>query len=183
MRHKLRAHTRLAAQLLATGTAHLVKRAPHDAFWGDGPNGHGENMLGNILMRIRRELRRDREGYATAMTWRVSDPPTECERLPCTLPAIDWGLYDRIERGHIPMEMEDKWFIFLTDGMLRFHRSWTGACIYWVEVGFDEGYTLTRAWVSRDARIYAWPEGSEGSRQEVDTLLSLLTSRFGLMAH
>ena len=32
--------------------------------------------------------------------------------------------------------MEDKWFIFMENGILYFHRSWTGVCIY--QVHFDE---------------------------------------------
>ena len=36
----------------------------------------------------------------------------------------------KISCGYIPMEMEEKWFIFLEDDWLYFHRSWTGYGIY-----------------------------------------------------
>jgi hypothetical protein len=40
------------------------------------------------------------------------------------------GEFERIKRGVIPREMEDKWFVFYEEPWLYFHRSWTGACIY-----------------------------------------------------
>lgn len=42
--------------LVATGDAILVESSPYDKFWGIGPNRNGENMLGRILMKVRREL-------------------------------------------------------------------------------------------------------------------------------
>ena len=36
----------------------------------------------------------------------------------------------RIRTGLLPRQMEDKWFIYWSDGRLCFHRSWTGSCIY-----------------------------------------------------
>lgn len=38
-----------------------------------------------------------------------------------------------IEKGFIPLEMEDKWFIFCEENMIYFHRSWSGDCIYIAE--------------------------------------------------
>lgn len=46
----------LRALLLSTGTYELVENSPHDAFWGAGPHGRGQNMLGRLLMRVRAEL-------------------------------------------------------------------------------------------------------------------------------
>jgi O-acetyl-ADP-ribose deacetylase (regulator of RNase III) len=48
-----------------------------------------------------------------------------------------------IERGLIPHEMEDKWFIFHEDGRLYVHRSWTGLCCY--EVAWERG-AISEAW-------------------------------------
>lgn len=36
----------------------------------------------------------------------------------------------RIKRGFIPEAMEDKWLIDFSRNRLRFHRSWTGFCVY-----------------------------------------------------
>ena len=41
----------------------------------------------------------------------------------------------QISQGLVPQAMEDKWFIYLDeDDWLYFHRSWTGACIYAVQL-------------------------------------------------
>lgn len=57
LRAKFAQHADLRAALLATGSAHLVERAPRDAYWGDGPNGQGHNRLGALLEQVRAELR------------------------------------------------------------------------------------------------------------------------------
>jgi predicted NAD-dependent protein-ADP-ribosyltransferase YbiA (DUF1768 family) len=43
--------------LLGTGDAAIVEHTRNDAYWGDGGDGHGKNELGQILMRVREELR------------------------------------------------------------------------------------------------------------------------------
>jgi ADP-ribosyl-[dinitrogen reductase] hydrolase len=56
-----------------------------------------------------------------------------------------------IQRGLIPEEMEDKWFIFYEDGWLYFHRSWTGFGIYKAQIikeGYD--YYIKEFWVERN---------------------------------
>lgn len=54
---KFSQHDELKALLLATGDAPLVEHTENDAYWGDGGDGSGKNMLGRILMRVRDELR------------------------------------------------------------------------------------------------------------------------------
>lgn len=46
----------LKTRLLATGDATLVHKAPWDAYWGDGPDGKGQNLQGQLLMALRAEL-------------------------------------------------------------------------------------------------------------------------------
>lgn len=46
----------LREKLWKTGTKKLVEHSPHDNFWGDGGDGNGKNMLGEILMEIREEI-------------------------------------------------------------------------------------------------------------------------------
>ena len=47
----------LRATLLGTGNATIVKHTEKDRYWGDGGDGSGKNRLGQILMRVREELR------------------------------------------------------------------------------------------------------------------------------
>jgi ribA/ribD-fused uncharacterized protein len=56
VRAKFTQHDDLRAILLSTGDAKLVEHTENDNYWGDGGDGSGKNMLGQILMRIRVEL-------------------------------------------------------------------------------------------------------------------------------
>ena len=60
--------------------------------------------------------------------------------------------YLRLKHGLIPKAMEDKWFIFMENDVLSFHRSWTGMCIY--EVHFDKQRVMTEVLVNRDSEQY-----------------------------
>ena len=38
--------------------------------------------------------------------------------------------FEKIQLGHFPKDMDDKWFLFFEDDWLFFHRSWSGVCVY-----------------------------------------------------
>jgi len=61
--------------------------------------------------------------------------------------------FNRLAKGLIPEAMEDKWFIFMEDGTLFFHRSWTGICVY--QVHFDNQHRIDEIWVNRDREQYS----------------------------
>ena len=61
----------------------------------------------------------------------------------------------RIRRGLVPEQMEDKWFIYWKDNTLYFHRSWTGYCIYVVHFAAEgDGCRMFEADVNRDPEQY-----------------------------
>ena len=79
--------------------------------------------------------------------------------------------YQRLERGLIPQQMEDKWFIYLEGEWLSFHRSWTGYCIYRVRLRQErDTYAVTEAWVNRDFNQYR----SRNDRVDLETLTFLI---------
>jgi len=53
---KFTQHMNLRSLLLSTGNAKLVEHTELDAYWADGGDGSGKNMLGRILMEVREEL-------------------------------------------------------------------------------------------------------------------------------
>jgi N-glycosidase YbiA len=53
---KFSQHPDLTKLLLSTGELELIEHTSNDAYWGDGGDGRGANMLGKILMEIRLEL-------------------------------------------------------------------------------------------------------------------------------
>jgi hypothetical protein len=61
VRAKFTQHGELRAILLATGDAMIIEHTKNDSYWGDGGDGSGRNMLGQILMQIREELRPNSE--------------------------------------------------------------------------------------------------------------------------
>jgi hypothetical protein len=57
LRAKFTQHADLRALLLETGDARLVEHTTNDSYWADGGDGSGKNRLGELLMRVREELR------------------------------------------------------------------------------------------------------------------------------
>lgn len=57
VRAKFTQHEEIKEILLGTGNAKLVEHTENDSYWGDGGDGSGKNRLGQILMRVREELR------------------------------------------------------------------------------------------------------------------------------
>ena len=62
VRAKFTQHADLREILLATGDVVIVEHTENDAYWGDGGDGSGQNRLGQILMRVREELRHGQNG-------------------------------------------------------------------------------------------------------------------------
>lgn len=62
---------------------------------------------------------------------------------------------ERMRGGHIPVDMDDRWFIYFEDGWLHFHRSWTGAHIFALRLDASPvGVQVMDGWASRDAEQY-----------------------------
>lgn len=59
---KFTQHKDLQEILLATGDAEIIEHTSKDAYWGDGGDGSGKNMLGKILMETRETIRREIAG-------------------------------------------------------------------------------------------------------------------------
>ncbi len=74
---------------------------------------------------------------------------------------------DVLRMGHIPQEMEDKWFWYMEGDTLYAHRSWTGCCIYRVGFRADNEHMVT---VNRDPEQYGCTDNAE----DLDNLNRLL---------
>lgn len=72
----------------------------------------------------------------------------------------------RLVRGTIPVEMEDKWFVFEEGGWLFVHRSWTGLPVYEIELAPTEngGLRVASAWVNADESAYRRDDDPEEAR-------------------
>ena len=58
---KFTQHQRLRRLLLDTGERKLIEHTSRDSYWGDGGDGSGQNKLGQLLMKLREELRKEVE--------------------------------------------------------------------------------------------------------------------------
>jgi ribA/ribD-fused uncharacterized protein len=54
---KFETHAEIRAILLGTGDEEIIENTTHDYYWGCGTDGSGRNMLGQILMEVRQNLR------------------------------------------------------------------------------------------------------------------------------
>ena len=85
--------------------------------------------------------------------------------------------FTKIKSGHIPQEMEDKWFAFFEDGWVYFHRSWTGFCIFQVKLlKATGGCQVEEAWVNQDRSQYR----SEGSDEDIEMLTNVFQWSLGI---
>ncbi len=63
---KFTQHPELRKMLVETGTRKLVYADPYDGYWGIGKDGLGQNKLGQILMKIRKDFLSKAPGAKTA---------------------------------------------------------------------------------------------------------------------
>ncbi len=79
--------------------------------------------------------------------------------------------FAKLSKGLIPLQMEDKWFIFYENDALYCHRSWTGFGIYQAplikEMG---GYSIKEFWAERNQEKYK----NEDDNTDIETISFLI---------
>ena len=101
--------------------------------------------------------------------WKTVDLPEQTAQFVLEHTLSDEEL-EAIQEGHRPQEMEDKWFMYQEDGNLFLHRSWTGYCIYVVELSQTGKLCVT---VNRDPEQYRETD-LEQDRLMVEILINQL---------
>jgi hypothetical protein len=110
---------------------------------------------------------------ATRASWKTLPLPLQREHFALPLHFSD-AEAEQVMLGHVPKDMDDKWFIFFENGWLYFHRSWTGHCIYGVQLdGSPSGVRVVDAWASRDREHY----NSPGLETDIRIVQQLISSR------
>jgi hypothetical protein len=102
---------------------------------------------------------------ATRESWQHVPLPALRRELPVT-GTYAAGEFARMQQGLIPQQMEDKWFIYWEEGILHFHRSWTGFEIYQIEFSVRESgeAILTKCLVNRDQSQYQSTDDENDTR-------------------
>ncbi|MGE3647853.1 MAG: hypothetical protein AB7G10_05925 [Reyranellaceae bacterium] len=110
-------------------------RFPADdlARWPESVNWPFKNVQ-DYLQRVFGRAEADVLAGTTGESFKCEKPPMPDQHSTITL-GRELSAFDSylVRRGFRPLEMEDKWFIYLEDEQLLFRRSWTGIPIYAVE--------------------------------------------------
>jgi hypothetical protein len=105
--------------------------------------------------------------------WRIESLPERHTTIDLHI-AYSKAELQEIKKGLIPQFMEEKWFVYFDQGILNFHRSWTGFCIYKVYCR-EEGdrFILSHADVNRDDQQYK-ETNDDVDRQMIKFLVEVL---------
>lgn len=101
--------------------------------------------------------------------WKTIEMPAQTEQFVIEKTFTDTEI-DYLKEGHRPQEMEDKWFMYYEDHKLFIHRSWTGYCIYIIDLSESGRLNIT---VNRNPGQY-----KEGSIESDRLLVNILINRF-----
>ena len=95
-----------------------------------------------------------RDTAAGRTDWKTLDLPESVGEFDLDLDLSPEEL-SRVSMGHIPEDMDDKWFVYRDGDRLLFHRSWTGICVYSASIEEHEnGGTIGHVLVNRDREQY-----------------------------
>lgn len=104
---------------------------------------------------------------ATRADWEISDMPAEQETFTIKRKFTAEGM-NKLSFGHIPSEMEDRWFSYMENNRLFIHRSWSGNCIFILT--FPRHGKKIKVTVNRDQNQYACTDVEE-DKTELNSLL------------
>ncbi len=101
--------------------------------------------------------------------WKISDMPKEHEMFILSRTFTPQQM-SSLRNGHVPEQMEDKWFWFMEGDTLFAHRSWSGFCIYRIDFKADDKHIVN---------VNSCPEQYErGSDDEETKTLNRLLDRW-----
>ncbi len=109
----------------------------------------------------------NRENVATREDWQIYPMPEKNTSFKLKK-KLSKDAIIRLKCGHVPREMEDRWFSYFEDGKLYIHRSWTGDCIYIVE--FNTLTNRHKVIVNRGDNQYS----NDDINEDIETLSELL---------
>ena len=109
--------------------------------------------------------------------WRTQPIPEEREDL--GYQNFFWDSdAEKIQAGHKPEDMDDRWFIYSENGWVYFVRSWTGHHIFAFQLAGSPagGAKVVASWVNANTEQYRSP----GRETDIQVVNNLLKSMFGV---
>ena len=110
-------------------------------------------VLDEKVMHLGRQVLHDQApelATACADDWKTTPMPDKHDTFTLRRTFTDQQM-QILRKGHIPQEMEDKWFWYMEGDTLYAHRSWTGICIYSVKFTGKDSAVVT---VNREPEQY-----------------------------
>ncbi len=84
----------------------------------------------------------------TRSSWKLLPLPEHPTPLAVSL-TFNQQQTEKLRRGLTPLQMEDRWFVFVEDDWLYVCRSWTGEMMFGVQLReTPNGSCVTTAWVN-----------------------------------
>lgn len=112
---------------------------------------------------------------ATRYSWERQPLPPQHRSLTIDV-RLSHSQAERLRRGYIPAEMEERWFTYYEDNVLYAHRSWTGSLIFVVTFHPDgEDLRATQTLVNQDREVFGFTDERE-LRHMVEGLILELAS-------
>lgn len=114
---------------------------------------------------------------AEAGDWKTKPMSPDNHYVISTEIAVPELAMERIRQGHIPREMEDKWFMYCENDVIRYFRSWTGYNIFsaYCEKR-EEGYAITKIEVDMEE----YKTSPSQAKEALENLLKLLARQCGV---
>lgn len=98
---------------------------------------------------------------ATKDSWKILDMPNENKIIKLNINLTSENI-NKLKKGHIPKEMEDHWFAYYDNNKFYIYRSWTGYCLYVIDI--PEDGNITNAIVNRNKEQYKNEDDNEDIR-------------------
>lgn len=85
----------------------------------------------------------------------------------------------KLRQGLWPTSLDDRWVVWLDDGLVRVWRSWTGECIYEAELTVDEAGTghCRVLHVCDEPEVYTRSAAEQGEIDRFEGILALLLGK------
>eukprot|EP00123_Amoebidium_parasiticum_P021604 comp7036_c0_seq1/m.2776 comp7036_c0_seq1/g.2776 ORF comp7036_c0_seq1/g.2776 comp7036_c0_seq1/m.2776 type:complete len:190 (-) comp7036_c0_seq1:272-841(-) len=114
---------------------------------------------------------------ATRNDWKVTSLPIEhvAIPLPSNFLSFSSNEWEMVQKGLVPQDMDERWFIYCEGRTVYFHRSWSGFCVYELDVREQGGrWVAVQAMANRDKGQYTGTD-EDGDLQTIKALCGLLT--------
>ena len=109
-------------------------------------------------------------------SWRTVDMPLTYETTSLNIKLTERE-FQAVLIGFLPKDTDDRWFMYVNEGWINLHRSWTGHCIFRIKFEvMDAGWLLNELQVNRDHNQYK-STNIKADKNEAESVLRYLIKK------